>query len=187
MPSRLAVKVCPVVLAVGCIALVAGCTSKDNSERRTGTSVAGKVCFGNGTSEPNPCPVSTTVVSAKRLTSGTVDSALDVAAGIKSGGIGCNEASLDTAGVSPPPDSLTKEGVSCDVGDDAVAITLFTNHDALDASLRKTHGNICAAASEGHVNLTYVEGDNWIAFPGRKATAEKVAGAVDGTLRTIDC
>src|SRR4051794_11385705 len=184
MPTSLAVRV-RLVVAVACVGLLAGCASKAASERTTG-SEPGQVCFGNGTSQSNPCLVPTTVVVAKPLPSGTVASALDVAAAIKAAGIGCEEASLDSAGMPDDPNNPTKEQASCEIGDDSIAFSLFADGDSLEKASPMVHAISCTAAAHQATNLTYVEGSNWIVYPEHKATAERVAQAI-GTLRTITC
>jgi hypothetical protein len=131
--------------------------------------------------------IPSTVVDAKPLPSGMVASALDIAAGIKAAGIGCEDASLVGAAFPDDPRNPTKEQVSCDIGDDNVDINLFADHDALGAALPMVQTMGCTSASRQDTNLSYVEGDNWIVFSEHRATAEQIAEALDAALRTISC
>jgi hypothetical protein len=132
-------------------------------------------------------PVPTTVVQPRPLPAGGVTHAIQIAEAMRAAGIGC-----ETAEVEPGPPATTpvdpKEEVSCDVGDDTVAIRMFADHAALVAATGTTlRQGICFVAKNQATNLTYAEGDNWIVFPQQKATAARISAALHAALETVRC
>jgi hypothetical protein len=112
------------------------------------------------------------------LADGSIDDAITVAEGLRANDLGCEVASVDEA----------TEQVSCLIGDDLVSISRFADHAALVASEPMIRGAACfLAADKENVNLTYVEGDNWIVYPQQEATAHAIARALEARLRVIDC
>ncbi len=131
--------------------------------------------------------VPSTVVQAQPLAAGQIAHAIEVAAGIKAAGMGCDTASIETTPLNNTPGNPSKEQVTCLIGDDNVVISLYANHDALVDGLPILRQGSCFIAAKQATNLTYVEGDNWIAFPERAETVRGMAEFLHGTLRTIHC
>lgn len=136
----------------------------------------------------------TLVANAAKHGLGAVAHAMVVAEAIKASHIGCDDptqAPVPRAGTAANP---VTEIATCDIGDDSVVITLFRDHRSMvTLGLPYMHQATCYV--HGHQspntsyppNLTYVEGENWIFFPEKQSTAEKVATAVGGSLRTVSC
>jgi hypothetical protein len=132
-------------------------------------------------------PVPTTVVLAKPLASGPVAHALEIAGAIKAAGLGCNTAALETGPWSNTHADPAKEQASCDIGDDIVSISLFADHDALTRGFSLMRQGACFVNATHPGNLTYVEGNNWVVFPQKTATAHVLGEALHATLQTIHC
>ncbi len=132
-------------------------------------------------------PVPTTIVQPHAISAGPIAHAIEVAAGIKAAGMGCDTAAIETTPLNNTPGNPTKEQVSCLIGDDNVVISLYANHTALVSGFPMLRGGSCFIAAKQATNLTYAEGDNWIVFPEQAETAGRMAEPLHGTLRTISC
>jgi len=126
-------------------------------------------------------------VEAKPLAPGPVAHVVDIAGAIKATGLGCDTAAVSTGPRNNTPVQPAKEQGSCDIGDDGVAITLFADQDMLARGVSLLRQGACFVNATHPGNLTYVEGDNWIAFPQRTENARRIGEALHATLRTIRC
>ncbi len=129
--------------------------------------------------------VPTAAVQPHCLPNGHVAHALQVAEAIRASGVGCDTASLDKPKATPEiPGGQLLEQVSCDVGDESVAITLSLS-PTIDLSLMRTGACFVNKARPG--NLTYVKGTNWIAAPERAATAHLIGDRLHASVETFHC
>jgi hypothetical protein len=140
--------------------------------------------------------VTTTVVaSATKQGLRSVTHAMVVAVAIKAARIGCDH---PMPGVVPQAGSFASgaitEQVDCVIGDDNIVISLFRDQHAMTSvGLSFLRQAQCFLDSHGSPdtsyppNVTYVAGENWIVFPESKSTAETVATAIGGSLRTSKC
>jgi hypothetical protein len=126
-------------------------------------------------------------VEPRPLPSGTIAHAIDVAEGIRATGLGCTNADLEIGPFNGTPGSPYKEQASCNIGDDIVTITLFVDHASLVSGASFIRQEVCFSAAHQKTNLTYVNGDNWIVFPERAATARELAFFLPAELVTLHC
>jgi hypothetical protein len=131
--------------------------------------------------------VPTTVVLPKPLHPGEVAHALEIAQAIKAGGLGCSEASIETGLDSGSAGNPQTEQVSCDIDGDTVEISRYVDHSGLLAAKPAVHTATCYVATRQRSNRTYVQGENWIAFPEQADTARRIARAIGGSLVTEHC
>jgi hypothetical protein len=131
--------------------------------------------------------VPTTVVHARPIPSGRLDHAITVAEGIKATGVGCNVATFESGPQNNTVGNPSKEQVSCSIGEDTIAISLFNDHAKLVSSMSFIRTSRCFVAANQATNTTYVVGDNWIVFPQHAATAKHLADLLHVTTTTIRC
>jgi hypothetical protein len=159
-----------------------------HSQASTTTTIPGHTPFTVGVI--NGTPVPTTVVQPRCLPDGHVSHALQVAEAIKASGLGCDTASLDSSVVKTPPSPANPtEEVSCDIGDDSISISLWTDHDGLARAIPYLRQGQCYVEAHNPTDQgqTYVEGDNWIAYPQYTTTADRLRTALGGTEQTNHC
>ncbi len=125
--------------------------------------------------------------TAKTLPTGPIAEVRAIADGIEAAGIGCDYPSFEAGPWNNTPGNPTVQQLSCNVGDDTVAISLFADHTALIQSREFVRQASCFVAHRQASNLTYIEGNNWIVFPEREATADRIVVAIGGALRKLDC
>jgi len=113
----------------------------------------------------------------------SVAHARDIAAKLEAAGIGCGDATNDP-GLHPD----FSEVATCTIGNDQVAISLWTGHAGLLKARSDARDAACSVQrSKPSFDGTYVEGANWAVFPPQAANARKIAAVSGGTVRTVDC
>lgn len=124
----------------------------------------------------------------------SVAHAMVVAKAISAAHAGCDDPTSETGPDAGTATNPVTEQVTCVIGDDNIVISLFRDHASMvSAGLPYLHQGDCYMQSHQSPdtayppNWTYVAGDNWIVYPEKKATADAVASAIGGSLRTDDC
>jgi hypothetical protein len=135
---------------------------------------------------PRGITVPTTVVEGRPLPEGPIGHAIAIAEAINASGLGCATADLETGPSNGTPGNPAIEQVSCTVGDDTIAVSLFADHAALLSASSFISQASCFGASQ-KAKVPYVRGTNWIVFPERAATARRIAGAIGADASTIVC
>jgi hypothetical protein len=176
--------------AVGALVLAAvGCDGSDGSDRAA-TSAAGSAPDAptstrlSGVSLPQGIP--TTIVHPRPLPDGRLEHAIAVAEAIRAAGLGCTSTVVEP----PPPSGLPgdpTERVDCDVDADTIPIILFDDRDAVEQSLTILRRRVCSGTSDPPTDLTYVAGENWVAFPQPDTTARTIAARLDQRVTTLHC
>lgn len=136
--------------------------------------------------------VPTTVVKARCLPTGDVGHAIQVAEAIKASGLGCDTADLVSVsarklGVPDTPGLPKSDVVDCEIGDDDITITLYADHATLLSALPMVRQGVCFVNATQPGNLTYAQGNNWIVFPERAATAVRLAPSLHSSVQTVHC